>query len=306
MPQFKSPFFSILMSELPSQRGTRTLPAPAVKLILMSYSQLMVGSLFLGTLCLGGALAQTPTNTVTKTISIGLAKRYGLHLHNSNWTVNLGAVGTAPGSSVGTSNCYRAGAHNSSTGRDELYTVGTPGSFLNLFNFARFSGDTLRDSANPYSRAVNLEWFSDAAQSTPELRVVKVSSYPGFEVVGGVVQWKGPIMCIFNTTLEVFSNGQNAVSNNGVNRSRVQASLSAGSSFPKLALNVSNTVTPGANAAFVNPNNATPTVLGTRANAIRWQDFPLIQALIFDGTETAASSGTATLTFTLADFTPLP
>jgi hypothetical protein len=299
VPQPMSPFFKFSMSRFLVPSGTRNLLARAVILI----------PLFLSGLLGGTARAQTPTNTVTRTITIQLDQRYGLHLHNNSWTVHLGGgLGTGPGSSVSTSNCYRAGAHNLTTGRDELYTTGTAPSFLNLFNFARFSGDTVQDAANPYSQAVNLEWFSDAASTTPETRIVKVSSYPGFEVVGGVLQWKGPIMCILNTTLEVFSNQQTAGAGNGVNRSRVQATLSVPNPtrFPKLVLNVSNTVTPGANAAFVNPNGTTAISLGTRTNPVRWVDFPLIQALVFDGTETAASSGTATLTFTLADFSPIP
>jgi len=287
--------------------GTRNLVARADKVLLMRFSQYLMGSLLLSLLCLGTAVAQTATSTVTKTITIKLDKRYGLHLHNSAWTVNLEGAGTGPGSSVGTSNCYRAGFHNSATGRDELYRVGTTPDFLNLFSNARFSGDTLQDSANPYSRAASLAWFSDAAQATAETRILAVSSYPGFEVSGGTLRWAGPIMCVLNTTLEVFSNGQQAVAGNGVKRSSVQASLATTNTrFPKLVLGLSSAVSPGAKATFVTPNSPTPTLLGTLATAQRWTDFPLIQALVFDGTETSTSSGTATLAFTLADFTPVP
>ena len=255
-----------------------------------------MGPLLLSLLCLGTAVAQTATDTVTKTITIKLDKRYGLHLHNSAWTVNLEGAGIGPGSSVGTSNCYRAGFHNFATGRDELYRVGTTPDFLNLFSYARFSGDTLQDSANPYSRAVSLAWFSDTAQASAETRILAVSSYPGFEVSGRALQWAGPIMCVLNTTLEVFSNE--------VKRSSVQASLTTTNTrFPKLVLGLSSAVSPAAKATFMTPNNSTPTLLETLVTAQRWTDFPLIQALVFDGTETSASSGTATLAFTLADFT---
>jgi len=269
----------------------------------MLFPKFSLGSLFLMCLNLGSALAQTAS--VTKTITIQLDKRYGLHLHNNTWTVNLGSTGTAPGSSVATSNCYRAGEHDKTTGRDVLYGVGVNPSFLNLFNFAQFSGDTLKDSNNPYSQTVNLKWYKNFAQTLEETRIVPVSSYPGFEVVAGALQWKGPIMCVLNTTLEVFSNQQRF--RDGAPASAVYASLSTmTTNFPKMVINVSNAVTPGANAAFMVPNAAPGVRLATRFNPVRWADFSVIQALVFDGSETAASSGTATLAFTLADFTPIP
>lgn len=300
-------YYGSPVGEYPVSRGTKTLLARANKIYLMKNLYWVVSSLFLLSLCLGVARA-VPSDTVTQTITIKLDKRFGLHLHNSTWTVNLGSgTGTAPGSSVATSNCYRAGFHNSATGRDELYTVGTSPNFLNLFNYARFSGDTLQDNSNPYSRPVNtpgsgkIDWFSDLNQTVPETRIVPVSSYPGFEVNSGALVWAGPSMCILNTTLEVFSNQQSA--GGVVKRSAVYASLISATNFPKLVINVSNAVTPGAKAAFMLPN-ATPGVrLATRSGPVRWTDFPLIQALVFDGSETSASSGTATLTFTLADVT---
>ena len=307
MPQLFALLSSSPVGGHRSPWGARTWLARAGKVFLMRFSRYTLYSLLLPVLGLGAARA-IPSDTVTQTITIRLDKRYGLHLHNNTWTVNLGGTGTTAGSSVATSNCYRAGEHDKTTGRDVLYTVGVNPSFLNLFNFAQFSGDTLKDSDNPYSQTVNLKWYKNSAQTTPETRIVPVSSYPGFEFNGSAVAWKGPIMCVLNTTLEVFSNGQQAAAGNGISRSRVQASLSTPSAnFPKLVLNVSNAITGRADAAFVTPNSlSSPTVLGTRRDAQRWTDFPLIQALVFDGTETSASSGTATLALTLADFTPVP
>ena len=150
---------------------------------------------------------------------------------------------------------------------------------------------------------------------------MRVSSYPGFEVSGGRLLWKGPIMCVFQTVIQKYANTLGYRLTAELNN--ISTPLS-GAPFPDLVLRerklVNNVATAPypqqqesaafiLNSAYSGPStlsiNQTRTVLGfpLAATTTRgWNDGQLLEALVFDGTEMAGSYS-ATLVFKLTDVT---
>jgi len=259
--------------------------------------------LFALLVCSSTALAAT---SLRQTVSIQLDKRFGLHLHDTTWDLNLNSIPPAT--------CYRAGEHKPSTGRDALYTSG--GTFLGLFNATNLTnvrGDSEPDPYNPYSIPAT-RTFTDA-------RVQQVSGYPGLQVSGtgkdAVVTWKGPIFCTHQSILEKFSNALNGYKTTVTLGIMSTPGGAPFSDMPNLVVLERET---GSflqqdlkNAFFLTPPDPGPKTLSDDNAALLpllnpagattkgWADGNLLTALLFDGRERAGTYK-STLTFNLADF----
>jgi len=320
------------------------LPFSVITLVALALSvaqaQTAGGPVGAGTYQVDGSSA-----TVGQTITLGIPTRFGLHLHRSSWTLDLGLVGvngnygtTRP---IGVDNnteakCVRAGDHSSGTtgtGRDFLYYTGSATNasskndkILSLVNGAAYEGDQYADNTvgNPYSYTGTLTWPAPLNPRTgPGTGVAgaggtiasPIGGYPGFYTNNGVLVWKGPIMCSFQTIVQKFSNSANGFI--------FTAALTPGdgSTFP-LPLYVRDFIksdeatNPLPDNVGYNPNavvlteNGEPELLAagfgfngegfTGGTTGGWLDDHLLQVLVFDGSETDGSYK-GTVTYTLAD-----
>jgi len=267
----------------------------------------------------------TSPATVTQNITVTVPQRYGLYLHRTTWNLNLGQIG----SEVGGPACYRAGEHDTSTGRDALYDVSL------LMGQSTFNGDSgLDDPTNPYDVTDTFNGRSDilrhltfpdsvnfingqtvAGLGSALFVSTPVSSYPGLEIGEGGVLWKGPIMCVYQKIVEKFSNSTHW---------NFSAQLNATSGFPTLyvadhltdvaAVNNSPkiTVAPVIAGGLANSNGVllSGTALGTPQPLLfsnttttgGWLDDNLLEVLVFDGSEVAGTTA-GTITYRLTDTT---
>jgi len=280
--------------------------------------------------------------TVGQTITLGIPKRFGLHLHRNTWTLdltNLDANGYVGGDTTGDANCWRAGDHSSGvngTGRDTLfgynyrtntfYTVPVTASSTDrdaaaiglLWNTV-FQGDQRLDSSNPYSTPPLLLWGNSQYSTVNDTRIQNgttkqpIGGYPGFYVnTSGKLEWKGPIMCTFQTVVEKFSNSSKGWLFTG----SLVGQGASGFPFPLYIsdyFSFNDPDFPGVGGAF---NNFTPSEGGV---ALRdgagnkrlarnnvgttggWKDDHLLEVLVFDGS-VAAGTYTGVVTFTLTDY----
>jgi len=283
--------------------------------------------------------------TVGQTITLSIPKRFGLHLHRNTWTLdltNLDSNGYVNGDATGDANCWRAGGHSSGlgtagTGRDTLYgynyrtgvfytvpvgaapdvkDVATIGLLWNTV----FQGDQRVDSSNPYSTPPLLFWGNSEYSTVNDTRIqngtVKqpIGGYPGFYVnTSGKLEWKGPIMCTFQTVVEKFSNSDKGWLFTG----SLAGQGAAGFPFPLYIsdyFSFNDPDFPGVGGAF---NNFSPSEGGVaiRTSDLKpgrlarnnvgttggWKDDHLLEVLVFDGS-VAAGTYTGVVTFTLTDY----
>ena len=225
--------------------------------------------------------------TVGQTITLGIPKRFGLHLHRNTWTLdltNLDANGYVGGDTTGDANCWRAGDHSSAqgtagTGRDTLFGVkltADRSAFNSFYSIpvtasqserddamigvlwnTIFQGDQRVDPSNPYSAPARLEWGNFSLGTVPDTRIQNGSSkqpiggYPGFYVSpAGKLEWKGPIMCTFQTVVEKFSNNSKGWLFSG----SLAGTGASGFPFPLYVSDIPNLKDelPGAGGAFSN------------------------------------------------------
>ena len=293
----------------------------------MKFLNLWQGAVFASLLALGSAQAQTAgagnynvsgtSASVSQTITVIVPKRFGLHLHNSNWNLDLGNPATVA------SSCYRAGDHSSGlgssfTGRDTIYTNTPPlgtipttstaaqkdAAILSLIRAATYSGDgtfsssAATDPGNPYWTVGQLLWGDGRMNQT-------TGGYPGFYVnpTSSKLEWKGPIMCAFRTIVQKFSN------NTGGFRFTASLGTTGVNSFP-LPLYIADRPTLASNTTGINftpngvrlPLNAsTATTLASSGRTTGgWLDDNILQVVLLDGTETNGVY-TGTVTYNLTD-----
>lgn len=278
------------------------------------------------------------TATVSQTINLSIPKRFGLHLHRNSWTLdltNLQSDGTVPNDG-GDANCWRAGDHSSGlngTGRDTLYTrSGTDrtipvnasqtdrdNAFINygIFYGSLFQGDQAADPGNPYSYKGSIRWFDSRVQNGTSKQ--PIGGYPGFYVNNGKLEWKGPIMCTFQTIVQKFSNSTVGWQFTA----QVADNTAATKTFP-FALYMSDTFTdelanygayfnnpasiwhnprPGGVALRTNDGAAKRLARGTNIPTGGWLDDNLLEVIVFDGSVAAGNYG-GIVTFALSDYAP--
>ena len=285
--------------------------------------------------------------TVGQTINLSIPKRFGLHLHRNTWTLdltNLKSDGTVTGDG-GDANCWRAGDHSSGlgdagTGRDVLYSF-TPDinagtlplnapqadrdNSMGAFIYATdFKGDQAADSQNPYSyKGFLVPGSSRVASVSGDLENAIVSKlpiggYPGFYVNSGKLEWKGPIMCTFQTIVQKFSNSTKGW------QFTAKVADNSPQKFP-FALYMSDFI-PGTDASTpIRPSwfgNFPSTVAlrtgdaaakrlargydfgaGQGVTSGGWLDDNLLEVIVFDGSVAAGTYG-GTVTFALTDYAP--
>ena len=307
--------FSVSLAALGGISQAQTLPSNAT-----------VG---VGTYTVDGSSA-----TVGQTITLGIPKRFGLHLHRNTWKLdltNLKSDGTVD-SDGGDANCWRAGDHSSGlngTGRDVLYDIRTGGTipvnaaqsvrdgafidFAALIWQSGWRGDQATDPSNPYSYTGSLGWGDDRIQRN-------IGGYPGFYVNGGKLEWKGPIQCSFQSVVQTFSNSTVGWQLTA----QVADNTAASQTFP-FALYTGYTFTDEQNgnygAYFTNPasiwHNPRPGGVALRSSDLAakrlargtnittggWFDGNLLEILVFDGT-VAAGTYSGIVTLALADYIP--
>jgi hypothetical protein len=284
--------------------------------------------------------------TVGQTINLSIPKRFGLHLHRNTWTLdltNLKSDGTVDGDG-GDANCWRAGNHSSAlgtagTGRDTLYgynratynqtntSVTAPQSqrddeFLLTMASVYFQGDQAIDPNNPYSMAAQLLWGDtfngrDTRIQNGDGSKLPIGGYPGFYVNNNKLEWKGPIMCSFQTIVQKFANSTAGWQFTG------SLAANTGSSFP-FAVYTSDVFSynlatfAGVPSSGGNPNTvwrfpraggaalrdggaAQRLASGRGVTTGGWLDDHLLEVIVFDGS-VAAGTYSGTVTFALADW----
>ncbi|GGL78746.1 hypothetical protein GCM10010840_15740 [Deinococcus aerolatus] len=213
-----------------------------------------------------------------------------MHLHEKTWSLNLGDDDAVK------ANCYRAGGHSITTGRDTLDDISA---FMSHSGTA-WTGDGTPNTRNAYSFAGIFSW-----NSSFNSQMIPAPRYPGIEYATGTnntVSWKGPIVCFNRKVVEKFSNGAN-----GWNVSiRVNPGVTAG--FPTLIVGdrvagttfrkVETLYNAAANPAAYKTLSFTNTEAGMGKTTGGWLDDYILEALVFDGNETAGSK-TADVVFTL-------
>lgn len=226
------------------------------------------------------------SSSLTENISVSIPKIVAMHLHEKKWSLDLGNEAAVK------ANCYRAGGHNVTTGRDEVNDIAAlmndPGT--------TWTGDGVKDNNNAYSFAGTMV-FGSAMTAAPR--------YPGIEYTTGTnnkVTWKGPIVCFNRKVVEKFSNGDK-----GWNVSiKVNPGVTAG--FPTLIVGdrvagtsfrrVETLYNAAANPAAYKTLSFTNTEAGMGKTTGGWLDDYILEALVFDGNETAGSKS-ADVVFTL-------
>ena len=232
------------------------------------------------------------SSTLTENITVSIPAVVAMHLHEKSWTVDLFNLKNC--------DCYRAGEHNPTTGRDDVIDIEA------IMNRAGtyWKGDNQAISGNPYSFAgtVNLAGLTGLETQLKN----RGESYPGivYDNAKGSVTWKGPIICFNRKIVEKFTNSTNWKVNVSV------SGVTAG--FPKLVL---GDMLPGTMPGGV-PNGAkfvktlysngvsgsldftnTQAGLGGKTTG-GWLDDYILEALVFDGSETAGDK-TAAVNFKL-------
>lgn len=234
------------------------------------------------------------SSTLTEAITVSIPAVVAMHLHEKSWTVDLFNLTNC--------DCYRAGEHNKVTGRDDVVDLEA---IMNRSG-SYWKGDNLAIAGNPYSftGTVNLAGLTGAEAQLKN----KVTSYPGivYDNVKGTVDWKGPIVCFNRKIVEKFSNSTNWKVNISV------SGVTPG--FPKLVLGdmLPGTMTKETDAPngakfvktlYNNGASASLEFTNTQAGFDKkttggWLDDYILEALVFDGSETAGNK-TAAVNFKL-------
>lgn len=236
----------------------------------------------------------TLTSSLTEDIKVSIPAVVAMHLHEKSWTVDLFNLENC--------DCWRAGEHNMLTGRDDVIDIEA----IMKRNGVYWKGDNQIIAGNPYSFAgtVNLGTPVGLEKQLGN----RVKSYPGIEYNKdtGAVAWKGPIICFNRKIVEKFTNSTNWKVNIAV------SSVTPG--FPKLVLGdmLPGTMTNGIpnGPKFVKQlypikDPSSPALEFTNAEAGLagkttggWLDDYILEALVFDGSETAGEK-TAAVNFKL-------
>lgn len=219
------------------------------------------------------------SSSLTENISVSIPSIVAMHLHEKSWSVDLSKEADVK------ANCYRAGGHSTTTGRD--YTDDIAG-FMS-HSGTSWTGDGKVDSKNAYSTVGTFTWdasFNNRMQAAPR--------YPGIEYASATsnqVSWKGPIVCFNRKVVEKFANGSKGWE---VNISA--KNVSAG--FPTLILGdrVANTgykavtkLYDASNKASASLTFSNSSVPGMGMTTGGWLDDHILEALVFDGNETAGT-----------------
>lgn len=273
-------------------------------------------------------IVDTSPAMVTQEITVVVPPRYGLYLHRTTWNLDLNAIDPDGVPENGDPTCYRAGEHDTSTGRDALYDIS------GMMGAASFNGDSGADDPfNPYDVTDTLNGRSDITRSlvwpatttfvggqtvggsnTAAFDADPVTGYPGLEFgPEGEVIWKGPIMCTFQKIVEKFTNSTSWT---------FSAQLTGQPGFPTMyvadhltdpnavnnspAINVFPTIAGGlanSNGVLLPLNGPVQPLLNGTTTTGGWLDDNLLEVLVFDGSEVAGTTN-GTVTFRLTDTTP--
>ncbi|BDP43208.1 hypothetical protein DAETH_31770 [Deinococcus aetherius] len=245
--------------------------------------------------------AATTTGNVsaalTEDVTVSIPAIVAMHLHETSWNVNLANLDDRGNDC----DCYRAGEHNILTGRDDLYDI------LGLMRATNsvWHGDGVDRADNRYSYAGDLKWDTQYGSGLAG-KLLQVHRYPGIEWRGPnmtQVSWKGPIVCFNRKIVQKFTNASKGWTVNVSLQGRGNKPVTPG--FPTFILgdrvaqsgNRDNAANPkkvevlydaltGAkpgltfNHAFARGSASLTTTGG-------WLDDYILEALVFDGNETA-------------------
>lgn len=210
------------------------------------------------------------TSVLTENITVSIPAVVAMHLHETSWTVDLFNLANC--------DCYRAGEHNKDTGMDEVYDIEA----IMLRERSSWKGDNQAIAGNPYSFVG--ETTLALRDSERQLRT-RVDSYPGIKYNGTKVEWKGPIVCFNRKIVEKFTNSPDWKVNISV------SGVTAG--FPKLVLGdrlpngkkFVKTLHAGGVSSALEFTNTQAGYGGQSTHG--WLDDYILEALVFDGSETA-------------------
>lgn len=210
---------------------------------------------------------------LSEKITVSVPAVVAMHLHEAYWNVNLANLKDC--------DCYKAGEHNIRTGIDGVYDIEK---VMNS-KASIWTGDGKGHPGNPYS-FVGL--FNLDKTNAPKIGD-HVDNYPGIEYVkdGDYVKvlWKGPIVCFNKKIVEKFTNSKNwKVNISAANVSDGFPRLIVGDRLPngsKFVGTLYNNGTAG-NVSFTNAQAGY-----ANATTKGWLDDYILEALVFDGSETA-------------------
>lgn len=243
--------------------------------------------------------AATQTGNVSTSlleeITVSIPAIVAMHLHETSWNVNLANLEDQDNDCE----CYRAGEHNKDTGRDDMYDI------VGLMKASGtvWTGDGSVRSGNAYSFAgvLNLDpTFGSGLAS----KFARAPRYPGIQYGNGMsnVVWKGPIVCINRKIVQKFSNAKNGWTVNVSLQGKGNAPITPG--FPTFILG-DRVAKEGANTNAANPKfvetlydaktgtkktltfNRMQALGATAGTTGGWLDDYILEALVFDGHETA-------------------
>lgn len=221
----------------------------------------------------GMATAGTSANaTVSECVTISVPGVVALHLHETSWTLNLANLGSTE--TPGQTQCYRAGNHDSATGRDVLYDIS------GALEGATWSGDGVADANNPYSFVGTAPTFG----GTDGAKMLPVNSYPGYVAdEAGNVLWKGPIVCFNRKIVEKFSNSANGWT--------FTAGLgNATSGFPDMLIGDIVAGSTSATFATLKTSDTSAHTLATGTGSTGgWLDDYILEGVLFNGSEQAGT-----------------
>ncbi|GAA5512785.1 hypothetical protein Dcar01_01509 [Deinococcus carri] len=219
------------------------------------------------------------SSSLTENITVSIPSIVAMHLHEKSWSLNLSDQAFVA------ANCYRAGGHNTDTGRDYTDNIAD---FM-THSGTSWTGDGVKDSKNAYSTVGTFTWASSYNGN-----MVAAPRYPGIEYTSGTsnqVSWKGPIVCFNRKVVEKFANGANGWEVNISARN-----VTAG--FPTLVLGdrVANTGYKKVETLYNASNKTTKSLTFNNTNVTGmgmttggWLDDYILEALVFDGNETSGT-----------------
>lgn len=237
------------------------------------------------------------SSTLTEDITVSIPAIVAMHLHETSWNVDLAKLDDRGNDC----DCYRAGEHDVTTGRDTTYDL------LGLLRAGGswWTGDGVDRADNKYSFAGDLK-FDTSFGSGLYNKLVPVKRYPGIEYDTrdmSKVTWKGPIVCFNRKVVEKFTNSPKGWTFNVSLQGQGNAAITPG--FPTLIVGdrvaqtgrADNTANPKKVEVLYNAATGAKTTLtfdnafamGSAAKTTTggWLDDYIVEALVFDGNETA-------------------